>query len=253
MSLREARLDGAASDPKPRPLAEAIDDCARALREEAPAFTRRNLLFAVRRALGAQGTQASPLTEPDFDVALRRRLARSPLPGLLPARCRWQSRRLPREWDAYFPAAVVLVDRPAILDLFVASGVIARSRLAVVCVDGTPSTVIAWLRRGFRAGRRAPVVYLHDAATVIYPFMVEPLSTLVRYRGDGPLAYRDLGLPPLGATVDLFDAATELGDTPILDLEALPPAALVRYAARSALRLIPGDPNMAPLRPGARP
>jgi hypothetical protein len=55
--------------------------------------------------------------------------------------------------------------------------------------------------------------------------------------------------PHRSASADLFDARAALGDKPILHLEALPPAVLVRYAARSALRLIPGDPNMAPLQP----
>src|SRR5580692_2061881 len=99
--------------PKAAAMREVLEDCARRLRAESPAYTRRNLLYAVRRALGA------PLAEEAFDVALRRFLSRSPLPGLLPAPCRWQSRRLTREWDAYFPVAILLVDRPAILDLFV--------------------------------------------------------------------------------------------------------------------------------------
>lgn len=231
-------------------MREAIDVAARALRGQAPAFTRRNLLHAVRRVLGA------PLTEAEFDRALRRRLARGPLPGLLPAKTRWRPRRLTREWDAYFPRAVLLVDRPAIVDLFVASGDIAASRIAVVCLDGSPSTVVAWLRRGIEAGRRAPFAYLHDAASVVYPFAFEPLATLVRHRGRGPLPYRDLGLPPRGASPRRFDDPALPPGEPILELEALPPATLVRFATLATRRLMPIDPNMLPLTrsiDGARP
>ena len=199
---------------------------------QAPAFTRRNLLYAVRRELDA------PVTEAEFDVALRRRLTRSSIPGLLPERCRWPSRRLTREWDAYFPAAILLVDHPAILDLFVASGILAAARLAVVCIDGTPSTVIAWLRRGFRAGLDAPIAYLHDAATVIYPFLFEPLATRMRFSCDKPVSYVDLGCSPRGTGAVRFgDPSLPEGES-ILDLEAVPPAALVRYAA--TLRARPG-------------
>lgn len=223
-------------------MRKAIDDSAAALRAEAPAFTRRNLLYAVRRALG------SNVTEAELEVALRkRRLAKGPLPGLLPARCRWRPRSLTREWDAYFPKAVLMVDRPAILDLFVASGMIAVARLAVVCVDGSPSPVVAWLQRGFKAGRRVPLVYLHDSASVLYPFAVEPLATLIRSRGDEPLVYRDLGLPPRGANARRFDDPVLPADEPIVDLEALPPATLVRFGAVAALRLVPIDPQMLPL------
>ncbi len=105
----------------------------------------------------------------------------------------------------------------------------------MVCIDGTPRPV-AWLQRGFREGRRAPVLYLHDAATVVYPFAIEPLATLVRHQGDAPLAYRDLGLPPLGASARRFGApvSTLPTDELILELEAIPPATLLRYCARSA-------------------
>jgi hypothetical protein len=123
---------------------------------------------------------------------------------------------------------VLLVDRPAILDLFVASGAIANIRLAVVCTDGSPAPVIAWLRPGYRAGRRAPVLYLHDAATVIYPFNFEPLTTLIRYGRDEPLPYHDLGLSPLGCQARGF-AETLPPDELLFDLEAVPPAALVSH------------------------
>jgi len=129
----------------------------------------------------------------------------------------------------------------------VASGMIATVRLAVVCVDGSPSPVVAWLQRGFKAGRRVPFVYLHDAATVLYPFTLEPLATLIRYRGEESLVYRDLGLPPLGANARRFDDPVLPADEPIYDLEALPPATLARFGALAALRLMPIDPNMLPL------
>jgi hypothetical protein len=219
----------------------AIDDAASALRAEIPAFTRKNLLHAVRRSLGA------PVSDTDFDLALAKRLTKGPLPGLLPARSRWRPRSITREWDAYFPKAVLLVDRPAILDLFVASGSIATTRLAVVCLDGSPAPVVSWLKRGFKAGRKVPFVYLHDAATVVYPFTLEPLASLIAHRRDEALVYRDLGLPPLGANARRFDDPALPEGEPILELEALPPATLVRFGALSAQRLMPIDPNMLPL------
>jgi hypothetical protein len=165
----------------------------------------------------------------------------------LPPPAPWPSRKLSAEWDAYFPAAIVVVDSPAVLDLFIASGVIPKARLAVIGLDGTPRNVVAWLKRGYRAGRRAPVVYLHDAATVVYPFLVEPLATCVKHLGGDPLVYRDLGLPPRGASPALFDDDAFRESEPIVELEAIPPMTLVRYASRAALGLIPPDPNMLPL------
>jgi hypothetical protein len=221
-------------------MLDAIDRCARALRADAPAFTRRNLLYAVRRAC------SNDVAEEVFDSALRERLARGAIQGLLRSPCSWTPRRLPREWDAYFPKAVLLIDRPAILDLFVASGALATARLAVVCIDGSPAPIAAWLRRGFRAGRRAPVLYLHDAATVAYPFTFEPLATAVRH-GTEPVAFRDLGLPPNGLPSRRFHDRSLPARELVFDLEAIPPAALVAYAVRCARRAVPGDPNMLPL------
>jgi len=222
-------------------MRKALEDTARALHAESPAFTRKNLLYAVRRSLSAS------VSEGDFDVALRKRLAKGTLPGLLPARSRWRPRPLPREWDAYFPKVVLLVDRPAILDLFIASGAIATTRLAVVCLDGSPAPVVSWLERGFKAGRQVPFVYLHDAATIVYPFTLEPLASLVAHRGEEALVYRDLGLPPLGANARRFDDPSLPEGPLIFELEALPPATLVRFGALSAQRLIPLDFNMLPL------
>jgi hypothetical protein len=216
------------------PLKGLIDLSAESLRAELPAFTRRNLFHAAVRARGAAMTEAA------FDAALRRRLSRGALPGLLPERCRWPPRRLGRGWDACLPKALLLVDRPAIVNLFAASGAVSFAELAVVCVDGTPAPVVAWLERAFQAGHRAPVLYLHDAATVVYPFTLEPFATLLRHRGDGPVVYRDLGLPPLGATGRRFRDPRLPSEELILDLEAIPPATLVRYCAEAARRLAPG-------------
>ncbi len=223
-------------------MRELIEPCARALLAGSPAFTRRNLFHAIRRAARRD------VSEHAFDQALREVEARG-LVGLLPEPCVWRPRRLPREWDAYFPAAIVLVDRPPILDLFVASGALARHRLAVVALDGTPQAVVSWLKRGYRAGRRAPVVYLHDADTMVYPFAFEPLATLVRHPR-GALPFRDLGLPPRGSTAQALGDGSLPPEELILELEALPPSLVVRYAVREALRMVPGDPHMLPLTRG---
>lgn len=142
--------------------------------------------------------------------------------------------------DSEFPAAVLLVDRPAIRDLLLAQGAGERG-LAVVCIDGTPAPVVAFLKRGFQEGRRVPVVYLHDAATVVFPFTLEPLATLVAQQEGGPVRYRDLGLPPLGATARRFGDPALPADQVILELTAIPPATLLRYAAEAASRLARGE------------
>lgn len=207
-----------------------IDPSAEALRAEAPVFTRRNLFHAVRRAHGA------PLTEASFEAALRRRLAGGALPGLLPARSR--PAPLPRGWDASFPEAILLVDWPAIRELFVASGALVPPGLAVVGIDGTPARMVAWLQRGFREGRRAPVLYLHDAATVVYPFTLEPLASSLAHAGPAPVGYADLGLPPLGASARRFGEPALAGEGAIVELEAIPPAALLRYVVRQVHGLV---------------
>ncbi|HEY1697026.1 MAG TPA: hypothetical protein VGG39_32930 [Polyangiaceae bacterium] len=226
-------------------MVELIDECAQALRAGAGAFTRGNLAHALRRRVGRE------IAGPELDAALRSRRSRGALPGLLPTACRWRSPPLGPEWDAYFPKALLLVDRPAILDLFVASGAIPSSRVAVVCIDGTPASVVAWLARGFRSGRRVPVAYLHDAATVVHPFTIEPLVGLARDPGAKPTDYRDLGLRPLGVPARRFHDSTVPDDECLRELEALPPAALVRYGIRAAARMAPGDANMLPLRRGS--
>ena len=210
----------------------SIERCANALHADSPAFTRRNLFHAVCRAARRR------VPESAFDRALHEREIEGPVVGLLPDRCAWDPRRLPREWDAYFPSAILLVDRRPILDLFVASGALAQHRLAVVALDGTPAPVVSWLKRGFGRGRKAAIAYLHDAATVVYPFGFEPLATLAKLRR-GPLAFRDLGLPPLGRAAGAFATASLPPEETILELEALPPSAVVGYAARETLRMMP--------------
>lgn len=224
--------------------AAALALAARTLAASSPAFTRGNLYHAYRRRAGGRGSFAEFSAGP-----LAARLAGGPIRGLLPASVRWDGARLPREWDAYFPKAILLVDRREILDLFVASGALATAKLAVVCVDGSPSSVVAWLRRGIRAGARAPIGFLHDAATAVYPFLLEPLATLLEHAHGEAIAYADLGLPARGLAAERFPLA---GDgvprrERVRELEALPPSALVAYAARKMLSMVPGDPLMAPL------
>ena len=217
-------------------MRSAIDVSADALRAEAPAFTRRNLYFAVRRA------HDGGMSDVAFEAALRRRLARGALPGLLPARTRSRARKSVSTRNDAFPAAILLVDRPAIRDLFAAidvapklGGVASEDLgLAVVCIDGTPAALVRSLVRGFAEGLRAPVLYLHDATTIIYPFAVEPLATLVKQNDPRPIDYRDLGLPPLGAIARRFDDPVLPSDEPIFELEAIPPATLLRYCVKSA-------------------
>jgi hypothetical protein len=226
---------------------DVIDRAAAGLRAGSRAFTRGNLYFAVRRARAGRSLDfASFCAGP-----LAARLRAGPLPGLLPPPAPPPRRRLPPEWDAYFPAAILLVDRPAIVDLIAASGALVQGRVAPVALDGTPGHVVRWLRRGFAAGRRAPVAYLHDATTLVYPFLCEPLATLVEATRGEPLPYRDLGLPPRGLPGGRFlFAPAALAEEPIVELEQLPPAALVAYAVRGALALVPPDPLLAPLCPG---
>ncbi len=107
--------------------------------------------------------------------------------------------------------------------------------------------MVRWLARGFREGHRAPVGFLHDAATTVYPFLVEPLASLVEALGPSePPVYRDLGLPPRGLPGKRFPFAETLppGER-VTELAALPPRALVAYATRAVLAMVPGDPRMA--------
>ncbi len=203
----------------------AIDRAAKRLLGSCRAFTSKNLFHELRRedARFAMSPEA-------FERMMRRR----PIPGLVGLRRAPRARPVPREWDAYFPAAILVGDRPAIVDLFAASGVLVQSRVAVVSLDGYPHHVTAWLARGLRAGHRAPVGYLHDRSTVAYPFAFEPLATFVEV---GVPLYRDLGLPP---------------DGDIAELEEIRPHALVQRSIRSLLGLCPRDAMLVPLKEGAR-
>ncbi len=209
-------------------LAQAAEE----LGAEACGFTERQLYHAVRRLRG------TTLREGTFHRALRGLLSREPLRGLLPERPSRGPSAIGQEAVTCLPEAVLFVDRRAILDVFVACGVAASGEYAVVSpLDGYPSCVITLLSNAFREGHRIPVVYLHDAATVVYPFVVEPLASLVEQQDPRPLPYADIGLPPLGASPRRFGDARLPPDELILELEALPPRTLVRYATEAADRL----------------
>lgn len=221
-----------------------IDRAAAALRSSGCAFSRRNLFHVVRRLGGERAVGGG--FDAFVDGALAARLLRGPLEGLLPPPAPDRGRPLPREWDAYFPAAVLLVDRRELVDLFAASGVLVHARLAVVCSDGSPAPVVAWLRRGLAAGWRAPFGYLHDSATVLYPFFVEPLATLCRVVDGEPAPYADLGLPPDGVPRRVLERGSD-DDEPVRELEAVPPAALIAWAMRELSVLSPRDPWLEPI------
>lgn len=225
-----------------RVTAAVVEAAAAGLRTTSRAFTRRNLFHATQRL-------ARRVLDYDEFVAgpLARRLRSGEIAGLLPPPRPTPARRLARELDAYFPAAILLVDRREIIDLFAASGVLVQARVAVVSADGTPAAVVRWLSRGLRAGYRAPIGYLHDAATVIYPFTIEPVATLVEVIAHhAPLDFADFGLPPLGLAAARLPFCRARGM--IIELEQVPPAAIITYAARRLARMLPSDPWLAPLR-----
>ena len=223
-----------------------LDAAADELRSASRAFSARNLYHAAcRRHRGP-----APSFEAFRRGPLARRLRAGPVAGLLadPApRARRAGAALGEEWAAYFPAAILLVDRPAIVDLIAASGALAQARVAPVCVDGTPRPVVRWLCDGLRQGHRAPVGFLHDAGTAVYPFLFEPLATLVALPRSGPLDYRDLGLPPGGGLRDPLGLARGY-ERRVRELEQLPPASLVAYAMGELLSALPPDPWLSPLR-----
>ena len=142
-----------------------------------------------------------------------------------------------REQRAFYPAGILLVDRPEIVDVFASSGALIQARIAVVDVSGHPRDVLRWLVNGARAGHRAPVGYLHDAATVLYPFTFEPLRTLVA-RGD--VRYRDLGFRPGRGFRDPERRKR------VFELSEASPTALVTYAVRGVLAMLEGDTMLAP-------
>ncbi len=224
---------------------QVIHTAAAELRASSRAFTSKNLYHA---ALRVSPSLRGRLPYDAFRRAhLGSRPAADAIPGLLPPPATGVARgRVPDEWKAYFPAAILLVDRREIVDLFAASGILVQGRIAIVCIDGSPEPVVAWLRAGIRRGYRAPVGYLHDAATAFYPFLCEPLATLVEHARAG-LVYRDLGLLP-GSSIDdpLGLARPALCAT--TELEELPPCSLVAYAARELLGMLSPDPMLAPTR-----
>ncbi len=214
-----------------------IDEAAASLRATLPVFSRGNLFHAVRRL-----SRDVSLSRGAFDGALSRRLERGPLDGLVSHHKAPTARLSAVEQRAYFPAGILVVDQPDVVDLFAASGALVQARVAVVDLHGYPRNVVRWLIAGARAGRSAPIGYLHDATTVLYPFAFEPLSSLTR--ADSPVAYRDLGIRPY---LGLRDASS-----PAFELEAVTPAALISYALRSVLEMIEPDQVLAPYR-HARP
>jgi hypothetical protein len=215
----------------------AVDRAAAGLRATLPVFTRGNLLHATVRAVGR------PLARGELSAMLAARLRHGPIDGLLGGSAPAGPRLSSFEARAYYPAGILLVDRPSLVDLFAASGALVQSRVAVVATTGEPRPVVEWLVAGARAGRRAPVGWLHDAATVLYPFFFEPLATL--FARDPALPFRDLGLR---ADRGLRDPYTR---ERVYELEAVTPAALVTRAVRGVLDMLEPDPVLAPRARGA--
>lgn len=143
----------------------------------------------------------------------------------------------PREQRAYYPAGILLVDRTEIVDLFAKSGALIQARVAVVDVAGHPRDVVRWLVAGARAGHTAPVGYLHDATTVLYPFSFEPLATLA---ARGPIRFRDLGFRPGRGFRDPIQKRR------VTSLAEATPSALVSHAVRAVLAMLDGDALLAP-------
>lgn len=227
-----------------------VDRAAAALARDARAFTPANLFHAVRRE-GAVGRRVAPTLEVFTEGALRETLRQGPLRGLLQHGGRLRpSNRLAAEYRAYFPAAILVFDRAELVDLAVANGLPTQGRIAVVSLDGYPANVVRWICAGIRAGHGAPVGYLHDAATVVYPFAYEPLATLAREGRRGGFSYVDLGLPPGGLPWSRlpFGPKSPRGP-PVQWLEEPPPSAILGFAARRLLRLLPPDPWLRPLGP----
>ena len=207
--------------------ANRIDRAAARLRETLPVFTRENL------------RHASGLSPAAFDAALAKKRGR--VEGLVRPTRGEGPRLSAEEKRAYYPAGILLVDRPALVDLFAASGALIQGRVAVVSTSGEPRHVVDWLVAGARAGRSAPVGYVHDATTVLYPFFFEPLATLGRARV--PVRFRDLGLRPGRGFRDPYTRKRAY------DLEAVTPAALVTYAVRAVLEMVQPDLMLAPRKP----
>lgn len=225
---------------------EMIDLAAADLRLHSAAFTRRGLYHALSRRRVATGRFGPWSFERFCDGPLARRLRRGPIPGLVErASVSAKDGALPAEWRAYFPAAILVVDRAEIVDVFAASGVLLQARMAVVCIDGSPRRIVNWLRSGWFAGHRAPVGYLHDANTVVYPFLCEPLATFVRQSPE-ELVYKDLGIGPGAALRDPLGLASAYAGR-ASELDEVPPCSLIAYAAAQLSALIAADPLLAPM------
>lgn len=232
-----------------RALRRAVDAAARELAAASPFFTERNLYFAALRTL------ARPVDDVPFEAfrATIRRRGATALAGLLPAPRSYPSRPLPKEFDAYFPSGVLLVDRASVRDLFVALGVHVHARIAIVCIDGSPGSVVAWLRRGLRRGWRAPFGFLHDTGAVVYPYLVEPLATFVEVAGS-QVTYADLGFPSHGqASRDVPFVRGANAPARYVELEEAPPFGLAAFAVARLQAMLPPDPMMMPLAPPAPP
>ena len=142
------------------------------------------------------------------------------------------------EQRAYYPAAIILVDRPEVVDLFAASGALIQARVAVVDARGYPRHVLRWLVTGARAGHRAPVGYLHDEATVLYPFLFEPLATFVARDPAHP--FRDLGFFQGRGFLDPVKKRR------VHRLADATPSALVSFAVRGVIDMIEPDLVLSP-------
>jgi hypothetical protein len=155
------------------------------------------------------------------------------------------TRRAPRASGP--PDVVLLVDRPSIVRLLDAALAVDGVSIATVCIDGTPRARVARLRALLRdePAHRTAVLYLHDAATVVYPFAIEPVATLAATRDEsaGDIVYVDLGLPPAGAPARRFADPTLPADKPILELERIPPGTLARYCAEAVRRCVTAMPG----------
>jgi hypothetical protein len=145
-------------------------------------------------------------------------------------------------WSKRAPEALLLVDRAALVDALVGAGIStgeASPRIGVVSADGEPPAILAWWRDRFRVSAPVPILYLHDAATVLYPFAIEPVATLIASRrGSKAIAYADLGLPPLGATARRFRDPAVPPDAVVTKLDALSPRTLAAYVVDAAKSLL---------------
>ena len=93
--------------------------------------------------------------------------------------------------------------------------------------------------------------YLHDAATVLYPFSVEPMATLFRVLHGEPGQVADLGLPPDGLPRRVLERGGDAEDR-VFELEAVPPSVLISWAMRELSGLLPRDAWLDPIAPSKK-